>query len=243
MRSLDCFHNNKVHLNTDAIITERQASIFSLRSSIGVGKSHFYTETAPMSGVKGGIDVIGSLRNDSVPVTGGIRGDYSFFFRAPISENHGWGVSFFDINLLSSEAFSQSVMKSIRSGILGYTAGRLSQSIGFGDFSSSVIGSLASAYASIDEKADEGVSSLGHISESNNGNELEIEVVGFNPEQFRSEIAQIKQTIFEDAIADGATQEEAEEQAEQETAKIKQDITQEQKKVDETAEKTLLRIH
>lgn len=125
----------------------------SLRSNIGVGKSQFYVETAPMSGVKRGIDVIGSLRNDSVPVTGGIRGDYSFFFRAPISENHGWGVLFSDINLSSSEAFSQSVMKSIRSGILGYTTGRLSQSIGFGDFASSVIGSLASAYASIDEKS------------------------------------------------------------------------------------------
>ncbi|MBR1735017.1 MAG: hypothetical protein IJ730_06185 [Alphaproteobacteria bacterium] len=47
----------------------------------------------------------------------------------------------------------------------------------------------------------------------------------------------LKKQFKDEDIADGATQEEAELNAEQETAKIKQDITQEQKNVDETAEK------
>lgn len=47
----------------------------------------------------------------------------------------------------------------------------------------------------------------------------------------------LKQQIKDEAIADGATPEEAELKAEEETVKINQDIVQEQKNVDETADK------
>ncbi|MDR1375508.1 MAG: hypothetical protein LBJ45_01695, partial [Holosporaceae bacterium] len=56
-----------------------------------------------------------------------------------------------------------------------------------------------------------GLSSLGHISESHNGHNLEIELVGFNQEQFNQELRQIKETVFQKAVTEGATPEIAHE--------------------------------
>jgi hypothetical protein len=60
----------------------------------------------------------------------------------------------------------------------------------------------------------DGLSSIGHISESRNGHNLEIEIVGFNREQFTAELAQIKQTIFDETVAEGVSEPEAVEIAE-----------------------------
>ncbi|MDR1375510.1 MAG: hypothetical protein LBJ45_01705 [Holosporaceae bacterium] len=82
----------------------------------------------------------------------------------------------------------------------------LASEAGLGDFISSLGGSIASMYTS-DALADtfgsdgshsSSLSSLGHISESRNSRNLEIELVGFNHQQFNHELQQINKTLFEE---------------------------------------------
>ena len=113
----------------------------------GGGRNHFYAETVPLSGVEGDLDITGSLQNDSVPVTGDISGDFSFSYRAPITENAGYSIYLSGINLSSTSEFSQTFANAVKSGLIGYAAGRVAQEAGLGDFASSLVGSATSAYA------------------------------------------------------------------------------------------------
>ena len=176
---------------------------FAPMASFGVGGGNFINESAPLAGVEGEVEIEGSLRNDSVPISGNIEGNYEYSHRGPRSENHSWGVSISGIDLSSTEAFSRTFERAIRSGIVGYAAGRTAQALGAGDFASSLIGSLASAYASASGESRDGLSSLGRISEERNGHELEVEVVGFNRDLFNQELNQIKENIFAEALNGG----------------------------------------
>jgi len=202
-------------------------------ASIGGGRGHYYIESAPEMGVYGDVDIEGYLRNDSVPVYGVITGNYSYSYRAPRYEKDGWGVNLTGLNLSSPDAFGKSFMNAAKSAITGYLAAKTAQKLGAGDFVSSLMGSLASAWAS---ETNEGLTSQGHISETHNDKELEIELVGFNKEQFNAEMTQIKQTIFNEAVDDGVPQAVAQKIAEDKVTEIERDVATFKKKAEKVRE-------
>ncbi len=209
----DVNRSSSTTYNTGVALSSRYG--FTPRINFGVGRGHSYNESEPLSGIVGDVEVTGSLTNESVPIEGEIRGNYSYYYRAPKNETRGWGVAFSGINVSSTEAFGESFTRAVKSGILGYGAGKIAQSAGLGDFTSSLIGSIASAYASNADSTNsdesetrDGLTSLGHITEVDNNHELDIELVGFNREQFNREIESIKQIIFDEAVAEGASKEE-----------------------------------
>ena len=234
----DVNRSNSSMYNTGVVFSNRYG--FAPKMNLGGGRGHSYIETNPLTGVIGDIGIEGSLTNDSVPVEGEIRGNYSYYYRAPINETRGWGVAFSGINISSTEAFGESFTRAVKSGILGYGAGKLAQSAGLGDFTSSLIGSIASAYASNADSTNsdesetrDGFSSLGHITEVDNNHELDIELVGFNREQFNKEIESIKQSLFNSMIEKGNSIEVASKKIE----RFAEEVKEGKAKVDETAER------
>jgi hypothetical protein len=90
-------------------------------------------------------------------------------------------------------------------------------------------GALADTFGSSshDGRGDrDGLSSLGHISESHNGHELEIELVGFDHQQFSQELQQIRETIFREAVQQGVPEPDAAEIAEEQTIEIAEEIVE-----------------
>ena len=200
-----------------------------LMASVGGGREHHYVENEPEMGVYGDVEIKGgSLKNDSVPIHGNITGDYSYSYRVPRKERDSWGVDL-QWELLSAESFANAV----QSALTGYGAGKLTQKLGAGDFVASLMGSLASASAS---DTNGGLTSQGHISEVHNDDELEIDLIGFNKEQFNAEMTQIRQTVFDNAIEEGATTEEAQKIAEDEVKEVEQDLATFKEKVKEVKE-------
>lgn len=116
--------------------------------SLGGSRGNSYDEFMPEAGVEGNIVVTGSLRNDFVPVSGAISGDYNYSYRAPVHESHSFGASLSGISLGSLSEFGDTLSRGIFSGVAGYAAGRALQSLGAGDFISSLGGSIASIYVS-----------------------------------------------------------------------------------------------
>ncbi len=232
----DVNRSNSSTYNTGVALSSRYG--FVPRINIGGGRSHSYIETNPLTGVVGDIEVEGSLTNNSVSVEGEIRGNYSYYYRAPINESRGWGVAFSGITL--AEGLGESFTRAVKSGILGYGAGKIAQSAGLGDFTSSLIGSIASAYASNADSTNsnesetrDGFSSLGHITEVDNNHELDIELLGFNREQFNKEIESIKQSLFNSIVEEGNSTEIATKKVEQFAEEVKEGKA----RVDETAER------
>ncbi len=209
----------------------------SFMVNFGFSGSDNYRESPTLSGIYGDLEITGSVKNDSVPVFGNVQGDYSYSLREMQNHRDGFKVSG-SLNLSSLDKLEKSAKNFAQSALAGYLAGKAAQKLGAGNGVASLIGSLASVWGG---DIDEGLTSVGQISEVHNDEELEIELVGFNKEQFNEELSQIKRTVFGKAIEEGATTEEAEQISEDEIEAIEKDLTiflEKAKKVKKLVEKT-----